>query len=132
MSELLESGDLQRHIYETLQPAYARRYSMMMSAIDQHLRPLGVSLPQNDRRVFGGYFIWIMLPEPLMAVDVVRSARDDQNLVIIPGSMFAVWGDEKAVNFDRNIRLTFAWEAEEHLTEGIERLARVIKTMLDG
>lgn len=132
MSKLLESGELERHIFETLQPAYARRYQVMISAIDQHLRPLGVSLPQSDRKISGGYFIWIVLPEYLQAEDVVRTARDEQNLIIVPGNNFAVWGDEKAVNLDRSIRLTLAWEAEELLSEGIQRLARVIQSYSDG
>lgn len=39
MSYLLESGDLQRHIFQTLQPTYARRYRSMMAAIEEYLIP---------------------------------------------------------------------------------------------
>ena len=53
MSSLLQSGDLQHHIVTTLQPAYARRYYSLMSAIEKYLIPLGVELPQEDRDHMG-------------------------------------------------------------------------------
>lgn len=53
MSNLLESGELQHHIVRTLQPAYARRYYSLMSAINKYLVPLGVELPQVDREHMG-------------------------------------------------------------------------------
>ena len=53
ISSLLQSGDLQHHIVTTLQPAYARRYYSLMSAIEKYLIPLGVELPQEDRDHMG-------------------------------------------------------------------------------
>ena len=53
MSHLLESGELQNHIVRDLQPAYARRYYSLMSAINKYLVPLGVELPQEDRDHMG-------------------------------------------------------------------------------
>lgn len=130
MSKLLESGDLQKHIFETLQPTYARRYRTMIGAIRTHLIPLGVDLPaETHGAVVGGYFIWISLPSPLQAFEVALCAKRDQALIVMPGPNFAVWGDEGAVDLDRNIRLTFSWEDEAKLVEGIKRLAVVIEAM---
>ena len=130
MSKLLESGDLQKHIFETLQPTYARRYRTMMTAITTHLVPLGVNLPGKPHgAAVGGYFIWISLPNPLKAIEVAKSTKDDQALTIMPGPNFAVWGDEGVVDLDRNVRLTFSWEDETKLVEGIKRLAVVIQAM---
>lgn len=53
MSKLLELGELQHHIVQTLQPAYARRYYSLMSAINKYLIPLGIELPQEDRDHMG-------------------------------------------------------------------------------
>lgn len=53
MSKLLESGDLQQHIVQVLQPAYARRYYSLMSAIEKYLIPLGVELPPESRDLMG-------------------------------------------------------------------------------
>lgn len=126
MSNLLESGDLQRHIFQTLQPTYARRYRSMISAIERYLVPLGVTLPQTDREVIGGYFIWLTLPTPLRAEEIATVAREDENLIIAPGSIFGVYGDQEAVDLTRNVRLCFSWESEHMLAEGVQRLGQVI------
>ncbi|KAL8689593.1 MAG: hypothetical protein Q9218_004768 [Villophora microphyllina] len=130
MTDLLESGELDKHIYTTLQPSYAQRYYSMMDAIEKHLLPLGVTLPQSDRDVVGGYFLWIALPEPLLADDVAQHAKEEENLIIGQGSLFAVAGDERTTDLERQVRVCFSWEEEERLGEGIERLATVISRML--
>ena len=85
MAEALESGELPRHVYETLQPSYGRRYQKMLKAINKELVPLGVRLPQMDREVVGGYFIWLTLPHPLSAPVVTQRAEKDENLIVAPG-----------------------------------------------
>ena len=129
MSNLVESGELQRHIFRTLQPAYAQRYQRMMSAIEAHLLPLGVTLPQRSRDMVGGYFIWLSLPAPMQAEEVAARAQEEENLIIAPGPMFAVYGDEEAVDLERKVRVCFSWEEEAMLAEGIQRLAQVMRTM---
>jgi hypothetical protein len=57
IAETLETGDLQKWVYDTLQPSYRQRYLRMVEAITSELVPLGVRLPQTDREVVGGYFI---------------------------------------------------------------------------
>ena len=101
----------------------------MISAIEEHLLPLGVTLPQRHRDVVGGYFIWLSLPAPLQAEEVAVYARREENLIIAPGPIFAVNGDEEAVDLNGNVRVCFSWEEEAKLAEGIQRLARVISTM---
>lgn len=130
MSRMLASGDLQRHVFQTLQPAYARRYREMLEAIDKHLIPLGVTLPQRKRQVMGGYFVWLLLPGNLRATEVARKAKDSEELDVAPGNVSAVWGDEASVDLDGNIRLSFSYEEEGRLALGVERLAKVIKQML--
>ena len=129
MSILIKSGDLQRHIFQTLQPTYARRYQRMISAIEEHLLPLGVTLPQASRDVVGGYFIWLNLPAPMQAEEIAVRARQEENLIIAPGPIFAVHGDEKAVDLYRKVRVCFSWEEEAMLAEGMQRLAQVIGRM---
>lgn len=129
IADLLESGELQKHIHGTLQPAYASRYRTMISAIEQHLVPLGVELPQSDRDVVGGYFVWISLPQQLRGAEVARRAKEDENLVVAQGELFEVPGDTETASFPHGIRLCFAWETEENLEEGIKRLASVIRMM---
>ena len=129
MWKLVESGGLQHHIFHTLQPAYARRYRSMIDAVEEYLIPLGVTMPQSDRKIVGGYFIWISLPAPLQAERVAAHAKEE-NLIIAPGHLFAVRGDEKVVNLDRQVRLCFSWEDEDKLADGVRRLGHVIKAMI--
>ncbi|KAL8851370.1 MAG: hypothetical protein Q9221_003737 [Calogaya cf. arnoldii] len=129
MTQLLSSGDLEKHLYTTLQPAYALRYNSMMSAIESYLLPLDVTLPQSDRDVVGGYFLWLELPKPLVADAVAQRAKAEENLIIGQGPLFAVYGDERK-DLERQVRVCFSWEAEENLSEGIQRLATVIRKML--
>jgi DNA-binding transcriptional MocR family regulator len=116
-----------------LQPAYAERYHLLLSAVQEHLVPLGVTVAQASTTVAGGYFIWITLPSPLLAADVVARAQKEENLRLAPGTQFQVQGDPEAANdrFASHIRLCFAWEEPRHLTEGVRRLARVLKRSLE-
>lgn len=123
------------HILQVLRPAYARRYKMMIDAIDEHLVPLGITLSKVSLRgvdIFGGYFIWFTLPEPLAAEAVAVRAKERENLIVAHGNLFEVYGDEKSVSLDRFIRVCFAWEDEALLKESIVRLGVVMKAMLDG
>ncbi|KAL1641802.1 Valine--pyruvate aminotransferase [Diplodia intermedia] len=132
VAQLLESGRLQEHIYGTLQPAFAARYRVMMSAIEEHLVPRGVRLPQPGRAVVGGYFVWLSLPSPLKSAEVARLAREQENLIVAEGALFEVPGDSATVNFPCDVRLCFSWEEVDRLGEGIERLARVIDQLQRG
>lgn len=85
VAEALETEDLQRYVYDVLQPAYARRYRTMTAAIEKHLVPLGVQLPQSDGDIIGGYFLWLTLPEPVKAAAVSQRAREEENLIVAQG-----------------------------------------------
>ena len=132
MANLIESGDLQRHIFQTLQPAYARRYAIMVDAVIEHLIPLGVTFPDVNRDVVGGYFVWIALPESLQAEEVALEARRAENLIIAPGTMFEVSGDDQGPGLKGKVRLCFSFEEENVLHEGVERLSQVIYRLQDG
>lgn len=96
-------------------------------------------------QVYGGFFLWITFAETTTAVTVdggqpakVPPARAiaarclaEESLVVGAGHFFEVHGDEAAVGLDREIRLCFAWEDEADLVEGVERLARVLRRMID-
>lgn len=129
MAKLMESGDLQRHISQNLQPTYAQRYHRMMTAIEDYLAPLGVTVQQSNRKVMGGYFIWLTLPYPLRADDVAAKAREEENLIVKEGTSFRVWGDSEGQELEGKIRVSFSWEEERRLVEGIERLGKVIHGM---
>ncbi|KAI1170825.1 pyridoxal phosphate-dependent transferase [Nemania sp. FL0916] len=62
---------------------------------------------------------------------IAERCRADEALMIGNGELFAVHGDEAAARFERGMRLCFAWEDEADLVDGVERLGRVIRAMLE-
>ncbi|CAI7632735.1 unnamed protein product [Penicillium viridicatum] len=129
IDQMFPTGIIQTHIRDVLQPKYAERYHTLLSAIQEHLVPLGVTIPPSAA-VAGGYFVWIGLPAPLLAEDVVELAQREEKLRVSPGHVFQVPGDQVIdEGFADHLRLCFAWEEPRHLTEGMRRLARVLKRM---
>ncbi|EAQ87174.1 hypothetical protein CHGG_03793 [Chaetomium globosum CBS 148.51] len=63
---------------------------------------------------------------------VAERARVEEELVVAPGRIFEVAGDEAAARFPRNLRLSFSWADEEDIVEGVERLGRVVRRVLEG
>ena len=133
ITQFLESGDIQKNLYEKLIPAYWRRRRILVAAIEMHLGPLGVELPRvtvSKDQLVGGFFIWMRFPEGVMSSVVEKMAREDENLIIAPGSVFGVTGDGQR-DFEQYVRLSFSWEDDRNLVEGIVRLGRVIRRILD-
>jgi DNA-binding transcriptional MocR family regulator len=134
VSELLRSGDLENHIETVLKPAYKKRYETMIDAINTSLVPQGVKVGEvsyGEKAVFGGYFIWLELPEGVTAGEVTEMSKQQENLIVAPGRLFEVLADP-SVKFNNSIRLCFAWEEEVDLKEGVVRLGRVIKDVQEG
>jgi DNA-binding transcriptional MocR family regulator len=134
IAEMLKSGDLQNHVFDVLQPAYARRYAVLIAAIGEHLVPLGITLARTNlegKDIFGGYFVWIQLPDGLKAESVAAAVKERENTIVAHGNLFEVWGDER-ITFDSALRLCFAWEDEQDLIDGVRRLGRVVEAFLKG
>ena len=143
MSVLLDEGTLQRYIEEVLKPAYQRKHAILMSAVRQFLLPLGVKIQgvgddglesktsEDGKAVFGGYFIWLLLPTNISAIELSSLCLSQENLIIAPGHLFEVQGDA-TLQFQHEARLCFAWEKEGELREGVERMGKVLKRLVDG
>ena len=52
---------------------------------------------------------------------------------VATGNLFRVQDDQSVEPdaYERGIRLCFAWEQEDNLTEGIRRLARAVRNALE-
>lgn len=130
VNELLENGVLQQHISTVVIPKGQKRQSIMLSAIEEHLKPLGVI---TDKRVTGGYCIWLKLPNYLQAAEVCRKSVETQNLTLGCGDVFEVPGSGRSdKDLHQCLRLCFMWEDERRLVEGIKRLAIVVSELLRG
>ncbi|KAJ0420975.1 pyridoxal phosphate-dependent transferase [Aspergillus carlsbadensis] len=140
INEMLEpSGDstceMTTHIVNKLIPAYARRYSLLATAVKEYLSPLGVISPSEDTyQVAGGFFLWLRLPPTLTSAEVVGAARQD-GVTIGDGAVSALPdGNSRCGTYGDMIRLCFAWVDEEQLVEGVKILAGTIIRLgeLDG
>ncbi|KAJ5767323.1 uncharacterized protein N7511_004939 [Penicillium nucicola] len=129
IDQMFPTEILQKHIYDVLQPQYSLRYDRLLSAIKEHLEPLGVTVPPPTAAA-GGYFIWITLPRGVRASDVVERAQTEEQLRLAAGDLFQIPGDPQAGTFSDRLRLCFAWEELRHLDEGVRRLARVLKRII--
>lgn len=104
----------------------------MVEAIEKYLRPLGVELTRTnlaDQYRVGGYFLWIKLPNGVASSEVAEWAKAGENLATSPGITFGVSGGNDRVDFGGFLRLSFSYEEQPSLVEGIVRLARVIRRL---
>lgn len=132
IDQVMRSGGLGRHIEDVLQPAYKHRYEKMMGAVKSELVPLGVTVENTEEvKVFGGYFIWLNLPQGMDGELVAQMALEEENLIVAKGSIFEVEGDE-GVTLPRGLRLCFAAVEVDDLAEGVVRLGRVVGRLLSG
>lgn len=137
LGEMLRNGELIKHIEDNVRPSLQRRHKLAMDAIRAKLLPLGYRTRETSllgARIYGGYFIWLT-PEDHITLSskvIADAAVAEENLAIGYGNMFEVHGDEKSAEFTRDIRVCFAWESEQHLVEGIVRLGKLLKRMLEA
>jgi DNA-binding transcriptional MocR family regulator len=145
---VLSTGALERYLDWVVRPALGRRHALVVGEVERVLGRLGVRVwganavggagtggtgtLREGGEVFGGYFVWLTLPGGLDAAVVAERARVEEELVVAPGRLFEVAGDEDAARFPGNVRLSFSWADEDDIVEGVARLGRVLRRMLDG
>ncbi|ROT41855.1 PLP-dependent transferase [Sodiomyces alkalinus F11] len=133
--EMLRSGTLENRLRDVVVPALRHRHARVAAAVEALLVPLGVRTRPSSllgEHVYGGYFIWLTLPDGVEAPVVARRAREAEDLIIGAGEMFEVYGDEASARFGREVRICFSWEDVENVLEGVERLARVVRDVKEG
>lgn len=136
VAEMLKAGEIDRHVSSKVRPALQKRHGMVLEAIKQELSKYGVEVRAESQvggGVYGGYFVWLTLPESGPgSKEVAVRAKREENLIVASGDMFEVPGDGRSPRFPRNLRLTFSWEEEADVVEGVRRLGAVLGRMRDG
>lgn len=130
---------MDEHIANTLRPSYARRHSILVSAVKRYLLPLGVTVASNfdsADALFGGYFLWLRLPDNLLisASELARIVLEKENVSFASGDAFLVDTEEigveslgtKEEDARRHMRFCFAHENEGLLDVGVQRIAKSI------
>lgn len=113
--DYLTHNDVQQHILK-IRELYRKQSNAMIRAMESEF-PESVSFTRPE----GGMFIWATLPEYMIALELFEKARKE-NVVFVPGNPFYI--DGRAAN---TMRLNYTNCDEETITEGIRRLAKLIK-----
>lgn len=135
--EVIESGD-QRRFLERLLSVYKTGLSTLTEVLEQHRSECGWTITSpspnsihagpgvgsGDDRV-GGFFVWLKLPAPLLARDVVAVAESSYGVTAMVGERCSPTGAAGAFVQDR-LRLCFAFLPVDELVEGVHRLASAV------
>ncbi|HHX43536.1 MAG TPA: PLP-dependent aminotransferase family protein [Chloroflexi bacterium] len=114
-SEFIRRGWLPAQV-QRIRDTYRVRRDAMLEAIAEHF-PEGV----RHTHPAGGLFLWVVLPEGMDAVALLKDAAA-RKVAFVPGGPFYVDGGGA-----NTLRLSFACMPPETIREGIRRLAEVIK-----
>ena len=120
LAEYLGQGGYERHLRQ-LRGALAAQQQSMLAAIEAHF-PQGTRVTQPS----GGYFLWVVLPESVDALELHRRALG-QGISIAPGPMFSA---KRA--FRNCIRLNYGHAWDERAAAAIAVLGMLAKTGKPG
>jgi 2-aminoadipate transaminase len=114
-----QSGRLERHRQRMLE-AGRERLRAVLEACEKHLpRDATFTRPR------GGMSLWIRLPEPLDAAELLPRA-EREGATYLPGKYFAVTRPEP-----NSLRISFAGMAPDRIESGIAALGRIFKLELE-
>ena len=102
-----------------LRSAYARRRDRLLDRLAERM-PDGTTWTEPD----GGFFVWLELPEGI-DTDAMLEPAIEAGVTYLPGSMF--YRDEAGANA---CRLSFSYASPEEIDEGIDALARTVRSRL--
>lgn len=115
--QYLQDNDLQIHISK-IRKVYKEQRDHMAKMMEECF-PEKVSFTRPE----GGMFLWATLPESMSALDLFHQAIKE-NVAFVPGQAFYANGGG-----NNTMRLNFSNSDEDKISEGIIRLAKVIKAL---
>lgn len=113
-----ESGELARHL-ELTRRAGADRLEAVLTACERHL-PSGTTFTRPD----GGMNLWIELPAPLLAEDILHRVQE-RGVSFLPGRYFSPNGGQA-----RGLRISFGGLTPEQIVRGIQILGDTVSREL--
>jgi DNA-binding transcriptional MocR family regulator len=116
MHRLVENG---RHadLIATARAHYRRKRDVMLGSLGVEM-PSGVSWTRPE----GGLFVWLTLPETISGAALLERAVEEAKVAFVPGAAF--FHDGSGTN---TIRLSYSLPQEPTITEGIRRLAGLLR-----
>lgn len=118
-AEFCARGHIYRHLPQ-ITVLYRKKRDIMLRALEREMPP-GVTWTKPE----GGLFLWITLPDGMDTEHLLRAAVEDEGVAYVVGSGFHADGGGKNA-----MRLNFSFPSDEHIEEGIRRLARLVKKHL--
>ncbi len=115
-----ESGELERHLERTRREG-AERLSAVLRACKRYL-PAAARFTRPE----GGMCLWIELPEPLRAEDVL-SAVEERGVSFLPGRYFSARRSHA-----RALRISFGGLAPDQITRGIRIIGETAAEQLSA
>ncbi|WP_423182736.1 PLP-dependent aminotransferase family protein [Arthrobacter sp. NyZ413] len=119
ISAYLRDYDWQGQI-DTYRALYEERCKAMLAALEEYMPP-GLDWTRPD----GGFFVWVTVPEGVDTYPLLKKAID-AGVVFIPGAAFT-HSDQPS----NKLRLAFSAVPPEAITEGIRRLAPVLREAIN-
>jgi 2-aminoadipate transaminase len=118
ITNYLDEQHLPAHLAQ-LRREYRVRRDTMLSALAEHF-PAGARWKEPT----SGLFIWVKLPGDVDTGEVLKVAIETEQVAFIPGRAFSVVPRQRGTNC---LRLNFSHSSAERTTDGIARLARVLR-----
>jgi 2-aminoadipate transaminase len=123
VSAYLDTGAMPRHL-ATLRREYGLRRDAMLHALESHFPP-----EARWKKPSSGMFIWVELPPEINTVELLRMAVEAEEVSFMPGTIFSPPGGRSS---ERNgMRLNFTYCPPERIEEGVKRLGRVVKSVIN-
>jgi len=119
VTELLETEDFDGHLARLRGEYKTRRDTMLRSLRDNFPAAARWMIPK------AGAFIWVELPPEIDASALLKVAIEKERVAFIPGQAFCVNGNSRAKSC---LRLNFSNSPPGLIEEGIQRLARVVRS----
>lgn len=114
-----ESGRLEAH-RKKVKAAGAQRLRAALEGCQEHLPP-----GTRFTRPWGGMSLWVRLPEPLDAAELLPMAQRE-GVTYLPGTVFAVGRAERG-----SLRISFAQLTPDKIRAGLARLGKVFASGLE-
>jgi 2-aminoadipate transaminase len=117
--QYMQDNDIDKHISK-IREVYGRQARAMLDGISEFF-PKGVTHTTPE----GGMFLWASLPENNSSRDLLELAVKDK-VVFVPGDTFYVKNDKL-----NSLRLNFSCVDELTIRDGIQRLGKAIKKLIN-
>jgi 2-aminoadipate transaminase len=118
--DICQRGLLRAHVRK-IREIYRERRDVMLKNMEEHFPPeVTWTHPQ------GGLFLWARMPECIDAAELLKVAVEEK-VAFVPGHAFYPDGDDGRCC----MRLNFSYSPPEIIEEGIKRLGRAIKRMME-